>query len=133
MLAARGAHVQQNTDEHIPLPECNDEFADLKENLRAKVQIIAGRETLENAWHVFNYMAAQVSSPTNCGSAAPGPVAAVSSASPLDERLKKLKNYIVREEEKEKQLRAAASLAQLSKRVFLAELFYADADSILIE
>jgi hypothetical protein len=68
--------------------------------LRAKIQIIAGRETLENAWHVFNYMAAQVSSPTSCGSAAPGPVAAVSSASPLDERLKKLKNYIVREEEK---------------------------------
>jgi hypothetical protein len=66
-------------------------------------------------------MAAQLSSPSGCSGTVPGPVVAVLSASLSDERLKKLKKYIVQEEQKERQLKAAASRTELSKRVFLAE------------
>jgi hypothetical protein len=116
------ASTSRSPDEHTPQPECNGEFTDLGEDLRGKVQMIADRETVENAWHVFNYMAAPLSSLPSCSSAAPDLVVTVSSASPSDERLKELKKYIVREEEKEKQFKTAKSLARLSKRVYLAEL-----------
>lgn len=48
------------------------------------------------------------------------PIATVLLASPLDERLKKVKKYIVRGE-KEKELKGEALLTQLSKMVLIGE------------
>jgi hypothetical protein len=73
-------------------------------------------------WHVFNYIATQKSrsdSPSGGGSyAAP----ATPPTSISDERLRVLGRYIVRDEETLDQARSVTLLAQLSKRVHLAEL-----------
>jgi hypothetical protein len=61
--------------------------------------MIADEETLRNAWHIFKYMAAELSSPANCSGTEQVPVLEVQSILPSDKRLKELKTWIVRGEE----------------------------------
>jgi hypothetical protein len=56
--------TSRSPEEHISLPNRDGQFTDLDEDLRAKAQAIADRDTLEDAWHIFNYMSAQRFSPT---------------------------------------------------------------------
>jgi hypothetical protein len=100
--------------------ECHGDFAILDEGLGAKVRMIADGETVENLWHVINYIEAQ-SSPL-ARDARSYPVPKVSSTSVFDERAWVLGDKLIREEEKEEQIKSATSLNQISKRVYLAEL-----------
>jgi hypothetical protein len=85
-------------------------------------QLIAGRETVEHAWHIFNYMAAQLPSPAGYRDAVSGSGVTVLSATPPDARIKELGSSIARDEEEQEQFQTAASVSQLRKRVHLSEL-----------
>lgn len=90
-------------------------------DLRAKVQQSADRATLVNAWHYFNYIGTLLYFTADCGDAL-GRNTSPDVASATDQRLKELKNRIVREEEAEKSIKVTRMVVHVSKRVYLVEL-----------
>ena len=116
------SHKELHPPESMPPAECHGDFAILDEGLRAKVRMIADGETLENLWHVVNYMEAQSSPLARCSGARSYPLPEASTTSVLDERARVLGDKLIQEEEKEGQIKCVSLLNQISKRVYLAEL-----------
>ena len=105
-----------------PPAEGSSQFTNLTTDLRAKVQMIADTVTLRDAWHFFNYMGTPPSFTTDYSDAGSnlGPDVPLPSSS--DQRLRELKNCIIRQEETDKLINITRLVARVSKRVYLAEL-----------
>ncbi len=114
--------MSRSHDEDNPPTEGSSEFAGLPADLRAKAEMIGDRVTLEDAWQFFNYKRTLRSFSTNCSDAGPNSVLDVPVSSSSDQRLKELKNGIVRAEDKEKSIEIMKIVTSVSKRVYLAEL-----------
>ena len=110
------------TEMRISVPNSDGQYEDLDEALRTEAEAIAGRDTLIDAWHIFNYMAEQLCSPAVYFSTTLNFGVAVSSTSSSDARVQELTSCILQEEKESEQVKVMASLILLRKRVHLAEL-----------
>jgi hypothetical protein len=89
--------------------------------LRAKLYRIVDIETLATIWDYLNYMRTllpSIDDYTNALEQDIGP----NTISALDQRLRELKNYIVRDEKVEKSIKYLRIAIHISKRVALVEL-----------
>lgn len=82
--------------------------------------MIGDQDTVEQLWHIINYMSTNDPSPANEVKSIPS--AKDSPLSARDTRNYLLGTYITREKENEELFRSAKSHARLRRRVFLVEL-----------
>ncbi|KAF8855966.1 hypothetical protein BDZ45DRAFT_745972 [Acephala macrosclerotiorum] len=99
----------------------SDKFTRLSAALRAKLGRIADTATLATVWNYLNYKRTPLSSADDCvesskQDSSPGIISA------SDQRLRELKNRIVRDEKKKKFVNHRRIVVRISKRVALAEL-----------
>jgi len=98
----------------------SDRFTKLSVALRAKLGRIADTVTLATVWDYLNYKRTPLSSTDDCADASEQDASPDISSS--DQRLRELKNRIVRDEKEEKSLNHRRIAVRISKRVALAEL-----------
>jgi hypothetical protein len=98
----------------------SDRFTKLSAALRAKLGMIADTVTLATVWDYLKNKRTPLSSTDDCADASEQDVSPDISSS--DQRLRELKNRIVRDEKEEKSINRRRIAVRISKRIALAEL-----------
>jgi hypothetical protein len=105
----------------VGLSDGGDKFSKLSAPLRAKLGRIADAVTLATVWDYLRYQRTPRSSADDSDDAPEGGTS-LDIISASDQRLRKLKNRIISDEEDEKSIRQWRIAVRISKRVSLAEL-----------